>query len=226
MIAITDTPSTFRYGLSSASLQLPNSSKFSEPNNKSMAAALAALSPTSVDSVKQIDPFRVVGSAYPLTMVTYAVTNLTTSDADDRAAATKLITQITTTGQVQGTEPGQLPRGYVPLSAEMRAQAAASVEAIRSYVPAVVPSKISESNGPAQDSFESNNLPKLNILSETAVEAPPASEITPVVEAAPVERTEANDAAALTRGGLAASLGVGLLGSIFGPLLFRGRGIA
>ena len=228
MIAISDTPSTLRYGLSSAALQLPNSTEFAKPDNASMAGALSALTPTSVESVKQVDPARISGTAYPLTMVTYAVTNLTVSDAEDRAAASQLITQVTTTGQAQGTEPGQLPQGYLPLTAAMRAEAAASVNVIRSYVPPVraAGGTTTSSNGPAQDSFEAPSLPLLNDQPEAAAAEPSAAEVTPGVDAAADSRTEQSDVAVLTRGGLAASLGVGLLGSIFGPLLFRGRGIA
>lgn len=228
MIAISDTPSTFRYGLSSAALQLPNSAEFAKPESDSMMAALSALASTSVDAVKQTDPARVSGNGYPLTMVTYAVTNLTGSKAEDRSAAAQLITQITTTGQAQGTEPGQLPRGYVPITAAMRAQAAASVEVIRAYVPRTqaAAAATTAGNGPAQDIYEPNNQPPTSSSSVAVASGPPTNpEIAPGVDAEAAQRTQTTDAAALTRGGLAASLSVGLLGSIFGPLLFRGRGL-
>mgnify|MGYP000594883808 FL=1 len=56
VITITESASAIRYGLSVAALQLPNSKQTALPDAVSFAAAMDALAPTSLDSVKQIDP--------------------------------------------------------------------------------------------------------------------------------------------------------------------------
>lgn len=229
MIVITDSPSAARYGLDTAALQVPNSQKFVAPDRAGFTEALAALAPTSLPKVVQVDPAKVTGAGYPLTTVTYAAANLSRSTAANRVAIANLINQVTTTGQTAGTSVGQLPTGYLPLTDAMKAQAAAAVAEIRAFVPPAEGSSGNSStptNGPAQDSYEGGSLPTLDDQAAIADDAPASAEVTPGVDVAAEGRTAETEAAALTRGGLAASLGFGLLGSIFGPILFRGRGLA
>lgn len=227
MIAITDSPSAYRYGLTSAKVLPANSSASATADSVSFTAALEALRPTSLDSITQVDPAAVVGAGYPLTTVTYAAVNLSTSDAAGRAAIAGLLRQVTTTGQIPGTSTGQLPIGYVPLSPDMVIQARAAVEAIVRYVPLPEGSgaPAPASNGIAQDSYYSagsvvaddGTLADQTTGLDTAVTTDDSPE-------SPGGRTGSSDGATLARTGLAASLGLGVLGSIFGPVLFRGRG--
>ena len=228
MIAITDTPSAARYGLSNASLAPANSAAFVTPNSASLGAALAALTPTSLVKVTQVDPSKVTGTAYPLTVVTYSAVNLSKSDADSRSRISRMLARVTTAGQVPGTALGQLPAGYVPLTSSMKEQAAISVREIDRFVNPVRSSAGADTptlatNGPASDSFEP--LPTSNLGADDlgAAGADPVVSADPDLSPEGSGRTEDSGAAVVARNGLAVSLGVGLLGSIFGPILFRGR---
>ena len=229
MISITDTPSTYRYGLTAASLRLANSTTAVTPNSASMSAALTALRPTSLDAVKQVDPAAVTAAAYPITMVSYAAVNLTSSDATSRTAISRMLTRVTTTGQLPGTVSGQLPPGYVPITADMATQTRATVDAINAFVPRAVtaaPASIGPTNGIAQDSsYTPNNVPSDGEVASSANEGGGEPELTSLDEPVAEVRTTSIASAAIARTGLAASLGFGLLGAIFGPILFRGRGL-
>lgn len=228
MIAITDSPSAARYGLDIASIRAANGTSLSKPSVEGMSAALSALRPTSDARVTQVDPAAVVASGYPLTIVTYADVNLTTSTAVDRKAIANLISQVTTSGQVSGTEPGQLPAGYLPITADMAAQAAASVVAILAYAPVVTTDSTTDSTTPETGDYRAGNISAFNDAGGIAnAGAAPAHD--PVIVAAAAaglvkERTASPASSALARSGLALSLGVGAAGVLFAPLLFKRRG--
>ena len=227
MLAITDTPSASRYGLEAAALQVPNSTAMVQPDEATFATALSALQPTAIPDVLQVDPGKVSPAGYPLTTVTYAAVNLSRSGASNRAAIANLIEQVTTTGQIPGTAPGQLPAGYLSVTGSMAKEAATSVAVIRAYVEPTLPAgptggSAGPTNGPAQDSYEAPP-------SAGGANGATAAGIDPVVAVGAAVEGEAGateDAAvgSLARSGLAVSLGVGLGGALFGPLLFRGRG--
>ncbi|WP_460945237.1 hypothetical protein [Okibacterium endophyticum] len=135
LAGVTDSAFLERYGLSAAALQLPNRpGVFAEPTESSLSAALAAQTPTEEPDVTHTDFAKLPDDAFPLTTVTYAAVNLTTTDAAARTDYADLIEFASTTGQEPGRGPGELPPGYAPLSAALRDQAAAAVQTIREYV--------------------------------------------------------------------------------------------
>ncbi|HWH25617.1 MAG TPA: hypothetical protein VNT53_03100 [Pseudolysinimonas sp.] len=215
VISITDTASAARYALSTAELLVPNTTTAVKADAEGMTVALKGLRPTSLDSVTQVDPAQVPADGYPLTMVTYAGVNLTKSSQATRFKVSSMLTQVTTTGQEPGTASGQLPPGYVPLSEAMVKQAAASAISIKDYV-APPPTNSSFESGLAQDgSFESGADPAvLGSDPEVAAGTDKAND----------GRTKSSSTESLARSGLAVSLGVGLAGLLFSPLLFRRRG--
>ncbi len=221
MIAVTDSANAARYGLTTAQLTPSNTTTPVSSTAETMTAALAALSPTSLDAVLQVDPAKVTGNAYPLTMVTYAGVNLTKSTPASRTTMTGMLQQITTTGQVQGTALGQLPVGYVPLTAELTTKAAAATSRIQSWTPPKAPSPTPSSNS---NSNSSSNFPTLDDEGGSGVEPGVDPELTPGVDELSEDRTPESTSGVLN-GGLAVSLVVGLLGFVFAPGILRGGGL-
>ncbi len=130
LIALTDTPSAQRRGLVSA--QLENASgNFVGPTVDSMTAALGQAVDTATPGVVRVPSGKVSGAAYPLTRLSYGVTNPGLLDQAARNDYANFATFAAADGQVQGTRPGQLPIGYAPLTAAFKAQALAAAEAIR-----------------------------------------------------------------------------------------------
>lgn len=214
MIAITDSPSAARYGLDTAELVLANSAEVAVANTDGFAAALGALRATTLDTVRQVDP-ALVTAGYPLTMVTYLATNLTESPKDLRARTADMLTQVTGTGQVPGTAAGQLPPGYLPLTADMVTIAQRSAIDIRNYVAkTAVPM-----NGIAQDAYE----PSSSTTDDLEAGAGEDPSLTSDADSEASTRTEAVVNDPLARVGLGISLAFGLAGSVFAPILFRGR---
>ncbi len=219
MITVTDSANAARYGLTTASLTPANSTTPVASTAETMTAALTATSATSLDSILQVDPAKVTGNAYPLTMVTYAGVNLTKSTTASRTTMSRMLQQVTTTGQEVGTALGQLPVGYVPLTAELTTQAAAATSRIQSWTPP-------KTSTPAPTTSSSTGSSSFSNDGDGGGEVEPGvdPELTPDVDAIPEDRTPASTAGWLN-GGLAASLVVGLLGFVFAPGILRGGGL-
>jgi hypothetical protein len=92
------------------------------PTQASVEAALKDME-TNPDGITQYYNYSSTDkSAYPLTMVDYAMVptcGLSKSEASDIA---EFLTRAATTGQAQGEAPGQLGPGYYPLTAAQKAQ--------------------------------------------------------------------------------------------------------
>jgi hypothetical protein len=63
-------------------------------------------------------------------MLTYAAVPVTQLSSASRAAYSAYVRYAVGPGQVQGTTPGQLPPGYAPLTAALRAQALTAADEI------------------------------------------------------------------------------------------------
>ena len=226
MIAITDTPSAARYGLNIASIQPANSSTLTNPTKEGLSTALAALRPTSDERVTQVDPAAVAAPGYPLTVITYADVNLTLSTLAKRKSIASLISQVTTTGQIPGTEAGQLPAGYLPITSAMVAQAAQSVAAILQFVPSNTVDSTSNSSTPETGDYVSGNISGFDdsgAIAGGAAAADP-TRTAPVSVTDTKARTASPSDNFIVRSGLALSLGVGSAGILFAPILFKRRG--
>jgi hypothetical protein len=220
MIVVTDSPSAARYGLSTASVQVPgNKTAFVQPTVASMTTALSAMAATSLDNVKQVDPKLVTAAGYPMTIVTYAGVNLTKTTAAARTTISSMLKQVTTTGQVPGTALGELPFGYVPLTPDLTAAASTGTTLIQSYVPPTTTTTTTTNIG--QDSFDGGS--STTDLGTLATANDPT--VTTGASTSETGRTEVIAAdQAVARTGIALSLGVGLAGLLVAPILFRGRG--
>lgn len=221
MITITDSPSAERYSLSVAGVQVANSTAIVHPDAEAMTNALSALSATTVDGVTQIDPKMVAANGYPMTMVTYAAVNVTKATSAARTVIANMLRQVTTNGQVPGTALGELPAGYVPLTQAMVAQASTAATEIESYIPpkTTTTKPGTSTNGYAQEGYEAGGVGGAG--SNTPGTDP---EVTTGVDQLSDDRTPASATEPIARNGLLIALGVGLVGFLVAPILFRGRG--
>jgi hypothetical protein len=136
LLTLTDTPSAARRGLVTASLRNGDGT-FVAPTADSMAAALGQSVATDTTGVRRVDPAAVKGSGYPLTRLSYAVTNPVPLDAQTRKDYANFVEVVATDGQVPGTRPGTLPPGYAPLPGSYQVAAVTAAAAIRN--PAALP---------------------------------------------------------------------------------------
>jgi len=219
LITITDSASAIRYGLSVASLQLPDSREFVAPNSATFAAALNALAPTSLDAVRQVDPALVRSGGYPLTMVTYALVNLTKSTPASRASVTSMLAQVTTSGQVSGSATGQLPAGYLPLTAALSEQSAQAIATVRNYAPPST--STARPNAPPQFAANSSDG-----FEQSVVDGAQATGVDPTatagVDQLSDKRTPTAAASPLENSAVLVALLIGVAGLILAPILFRG----
>jgi len=225
VISITDSANAARYGLTTASLTPVNATAPVRSTPETMGAALAALTPSSLDTVLQVDPAKVTGSAYPLTMVTYAGVNLTKSTVASRATISKMLEQVTTTGQVQGTALGSLPAGYLPLTTGLAAQAAAATSRIETWKPPTTSARTPNTNTNTNNSgFTSSFVGENGLADPTAVDGATDPTVTTGADQLSDERTPSSLSGPLNAS-LAIALVIGLLGFLIAPFILRGRGL-
>jgi hypothetical protein len=101
---------------------IPNAAgKYVQPSNTAMAAAVSHMVSNGSGTV-QVDLSRKDPNAYPLTMVIYAMVPTSGLPHAKAAAIARFLDFAAGAGQTPGIQPGQLPAGYLPLPASMRAQ--------------------------------------------------------------------------------------------------------
>jgi hypothetical protein len=126
---ISDTPDLAAYGLIDAQLCTDAGTQCVEPSTASITTALAAAKPDSA-GLLEINPASPGTGGYPLVQVTYAAVDTHRSKAE-LADYADLITYAAGAGQTPGVAPGDLPPGYLPLPASLKAQAEAVVAKLR-----------------------------------------------------------------------------------------------
>jgi len=139
MLSLTDTSSASTYGLQTARLSRSGDNgpdrAFIAPDFRGLSAGLAAMAPGKVPGVLEPVTGSVSRTAYPLTTLTYAAIAPLALDAQARSEYAAFLEYSTVAGQVVGNNLGQLPPGYVPLNAELVAQAAAAAQTVRNLQP-------------------------------------------------------------------------------------------
>lgn len=135
VLAVTDTPSAAQFGTQTARLSRAGDDSdgraFIAADDASLTAAIGDMVPSAEPSVLMLDPTRVGAGAYPLTQLTYAAIKPRVLTADQRRQFADFVAFAGGDGQVSGLDPGQLPRGYVPLTSSLRAAAASAAERVR-----------------------------------------------------------------------------------------------
>jgi hypothetical protein len=134
IVSVTDSADAAAYGLQTASLSRSgddtSSRTFIAPDQAGLAAGGQAMVASATPGVLQADVSATAPGAYPLPELTYAAVLPSTIDTSARHDYAKFITYAAGPGQTVGTEFGDLPPGYVPLTASQRAQANAAAEQI------------------------------------------------------------------------------------------------
>ncbi|MBC7594386.1 MAG: hypothetical protein H7288_10660 [Kineosporiaceae bacterium] len=236
MITVIDSNSAARYGMSTAAVTVPNSNTPVESTNSSMSAALVALKPTGVRAVQQVDPSAIPSDGYPMTIVTYAAVNMSKTTDVSRPLISKMLRQVTTSGQVPGSEIGELPSGYLPLTDGLKAQGEKAAADVAAFVPTVI-TDITDAP-PSVDSapYATDDYVGPVAIRTASVTGAPASTGTgagtgatdPVISANDNsanagDMTPASSAGPIERSGLFIALAVGLLGFLVAPVFLRRR---
>ena len=94
-----------------------------------MLAALQGMT-SAGQGTKQVNLASKNKKAYPLTMVVYAVVPTSGTSHTKAAAIARFLDFAVGAGQNPGPQPGQLPLGYAPLPASMRAQTRKDAQAV------------------------------------------------------------------------------------------------
>ena len=125
----SDTSDTAAYGLPPANLCAPSGGNCVGPSIASVTKALNSAT-TDKQGLLQVNPAKVPAGGYPLVDVVYAAvpTNQGAAALTDYA---DLIQYAAGKGQTAGTAPGDLPPGYLPLPASLKAKAQAVVTELR-----------------------------------------------------------------------------------------------
>jgi len=117
-IGITDMASAVRFGLDIASLQGTVTNNFVYPTESTLGKAIDSWTPVSNNGVATPSWSNPVSDAYPLSEMVYAAVSICYATNDERVVYQNLIKWLTASdgGQLEGDAPGQMPRGYFPIS--------------------------------------------------------------------------------------------------------------
>ena len=119
--SVIDNADAARFLIPAAALENA-AGKFVKPTADSMAAAVKDMTVNPDGITRSMNYTAKDPAAYPLTMIVYAIVPTSgMSKVKARAIAT-FLNDIATTGQTEGTAPGQLAPGYLPLTETMREQ--------------------------------------------------------------------------------------------------------
>lgn len=192
MLSLTETWAGHRFGLQAARLSHPGDNgpdrQFVAAEDEAVERALGTLS--SEGGLLQVDPADVEPGAYPLTMLSHAAIRPLALDAEARAQYAAFLDYAADEGQEPGYELGQLPPGYLPLPAELRALTSAAAETVRTLVAPVPPAPPAEpppvpAGAPAEVPFPSDfsssfaavpSASSPDVAAETPAPAPPVDE--------------------------------------------------
>lgn len=181
---VTDAASATRYGLDTAILCNADGSRCSAPTTAAFQAAVPAMTAVGGTRLRQLDPTADLPSgAYPLTLLSYVAVPYGDFDGDGtedrdpetRGALSRYVEFAATRGQDLGTAYGDLPPGYAPLPAGLRAEATdvAHVIAIRGgAAPTPIPTP---PGGTAQFAVPGGVLPGTGDASDDSASGDPST---------------------------------------------------
>lgn len=187
-LALTTLSAATRYGLNVAKL-VNAAGQAVAPTDATVQAGISAMvSSSSSDVVKVSDFSKRVLDAYPLATVSYAAIAICNADKSELKGYSTLLKYAAGSGQVRGTDVGQLPLGYLPLSSSQKAQLKTVAATITNT------SAISAACDPASASPSPSASPKASASStpkatgpEVPVATAPSSEAAAPVAAASQE---------------------------------------
>ncbi len=228
LLAITDEADSAAYLFPVAAI--PNASgNYVRPTNGSMLAALQGA--TKEDGTLQVNPSSTNKKAYPLTMVIYAAVPTSGTPHAKAAAIARFLDYAAGPGQTSGLQPGNLPPGFAPLPASMRAQTRKDAREVLRQTGASAPTKTTNPGTGGNGSSGSPNPSSSpgSVSLPAATPSPGAGNGVSLVAAAdarPASITRYILPALLILGGLAALAGSSsLIGSSSTPITARLRRI-
>jgi hypothetical protein len=122
LFAIVDQGDAAAFKFPTAEL-LNDKGKYVAPTARSMLAAANAMVPVGSNGVtRQVSYGSQPADAYPLTMVIYAMVPTSGTSAKKASAIARFLDYAVGPGQRPGLDAGELPPGYVPLPAKLRAE--------------------------------------------------------------------------------------------------------
>ncbi|MEU6643434.1 hypothetical protein ABZ863_12890 [Saccharomonospora sp. NPDC046836] len=158
LIAVVDTATAARYGLATARLRTA-SGDFVAPTNSALLAGAGAMRPTPVPGVQAPNTQAKTKNAYPLVNLSYATTAPAVLTTQAGAEYADLIRFAVGPGQTPGVAAGQLPDGYAPLPAALRAKARSAADAIERQAGKPLTANGADNNGDAGTGGSAGNLP-------------------------------------------------------------------
>ena len=216
MLTLTDSASAERYGLSTARLVNPAGQAVGA-TDAAVTKAIEAMPDSTVAGVKLFDPnIRTLG-AYPLSMPTYAAINACATSKATIKDYASLLSYAIGAGQVSGSAAGQLPNGYVPVSAASVKATKAVIKKLGSTTPGKGECAV------VKEEFEEFDDSGTTFVPDDFTETEPAP--APTADPEEVEEFVTSDSPmSNARLGLLGALALGLPSMIAGPLLTkRGR---
>lgn len=130
LFAVLDLGDTAAYLMPSAAI-LNHAGRYVQPTQQSMTAALQSMQTASNGITQQVNIDSNNPAEYPLTMVIYAMVPTSGVSKTKAAEIAQWLRYVAGPGQVQGAAPGQLPPGYLPLPANLKAEAMTAANAVQ-----------------------------------------------------------------------------------------------
>jgi hypothetical protein len=154
------------------------------------------------------------GGAYPLTLPVYAEINTNGLDQTDATAYAKVLSFISTTGQQQGFDIGNLPPGMAPLTDALVAQTDSAISTLQQ-----ITDPTSAAGGGGSSSPNTDQLPPVGFVPTDPGSGSPSPSPTPQAMAGPIAITPVSAVGFLPYGvgtGLLGALGAGIAAPIVG----------
>jgi hypothetical protein len=167
MFAVLDQADTAAFLMPTAAILNP-AGRYVTPTPKSMAAALKSMTTSSNGITQQVSLTSKNRAEYPLTMVVYAMVPTSGVSAAKAAIIARWLRYVAGPGQVQGASPGQLPTGYLPLTAKLRAETLTAANAVQNQTgktkkPAPSPSPKPSVSPSAAKSVQASPSPSVSL---------------------------------------------------------------
>jgi hypothetical protein len=127
--SVIDNADAARFLIPAAALENA-AGKFVRPTAASMAAAVKDMTVNPDGITRSMNYSAKDLAAYPLTMIIYAIVPTSGLSKTKAQAIATFLSDIATTGQTEGTAPGQLGPGYLPLTQTLREQTLKAADAV------------------------------------------------------------------------------------------------
>ncbi len=192
IFAVVDSASARQYGLQMANLSRAGDNAdrrtFVGPDEAAITAAVQAMEPMEGTPVLAADPLAMPDDAYPLSVLAYAASAPMMLSEEARAQYAAFVDYAAGAGQQAGEALGQLPPGYAPLPAGLRAEAEAAADLIRDPASLITaPTSTTSTTTPAPTTVPATGLPAVvepvastpivvaPVIPQTVVDLPPSS---------------------------------------------------